>query len=110
MGVRFGGTPAGDAVAMVIDERNRQVGNEGFTTARDDGYVQCELARAAAAYATPRGFRRLQDDQRTPVAWPWAPGWWKPAAQTDAGRLRELSKAGALILAEMERILRKGGQ
>lgn len=95
------------ALRMVVSERERQTGTEGFTTERDDGYIQGELARAAAAYATPRGFRRLQEDQRTPVAWPWAPGWWKPATQTTEGRLRELAKAGALILAEMERLMRK---
>ncbi len=42
-----------------------------------------------------------------PIMWPWHPSTFKPEPQTYDGRLIELAKAGALILAEMERIMGK---
>lgn len=39
-----------------------------------------------------------------PWGWPWDASWWKPNA-----RRRNLVKAGALILAEIERIDRAAG-
>jgi hypothetical protein len=83
-----------DAARDVLAERRRQIEEEGWTTACDDEHAQGQMARAAACYA-------LHD--RISVngweAWPWAPEWWKP----DFGR-RDIVKAGALILAEIERI------
>jgi len=34
----------------------------------------------------------------TPMGWPWSPEWWKPK-----GSLRDLTRSGALLLAEKER-------
>ncbi|EPB5124259.1 hypothetical protein ACRJX6_000209 [Klebsiella pneumoniae] len=88
------------AAADVLAERQRQVTAEGWTAERDDSYQNSELADAAACYAIHahnQGFS-------TPAHWPWSPTWWK---QTNPRR--DLVKAGALILAEIERIDRAAG-
>ena len=74
----------------IAAERLRQVEAEGWTPAHDDDHNNGELADAAACYA--RG-------KQMSAVWPWDDGWWKPADQR-----RNLVKAGALIVAEIERI------
>ena len=86
------------ALLDVISERQRQRAVEGWTPEHDDAYQNGELADAAACYAISahnQGFS-------TPAHWPWAPDWWK-----QSGPRRDLVKAGALILAEIERIDRQ---
>lgn len=78
----------------VIDERLRQRRVEGWTPEHDDRHTNGELADAAALYASLQ-VRHLTGFE----VWPWAAEWWKP---TD--RRRDLVKAGALILAEIERL------
>lgn len=88
------------AAADVLAERQRQVTAEGWTTERDDGYQNSELADAAACYAIHahnQGFS-------TPAHWPWSQEWWKQTSPR-----RDLVKAGALILAEIERLDRAAG-
>lgn len=88
------------AAADVLAERQRQVTAEGWTAEGDDSYQNSELADAAACYAIHahnQGFS-------TPAHWPWSTTWWK---QTNPRR--DLVKAGALILAEIERIDRAAG-
>lgn len=83
------------AILDVISERQRQRAVEGWTSEHDDAYQNSELADAAACYAINahnQGFS-------TPAHWPWDPDWWK-----QSGPRRDLVKAGALILAEIERI------
>lgn len=72
----------------ILKERSRQVMQEGWDAAHDDEHSNDEIAMAAACYA-------LNDTAN----WPWSMGWWKP---TD--RRRDLVKAGALIIAEIERL------
>lgn len=81
----------------VLAERERQKEVEGWHPDHDDGYAECELAVAAAMYA-------LYSDSypnagQPPQLWPWAPEWWKPKDYR-----RDLIRAGALILAEIERL------
>ena len=90
----------------IAGERRRQIEAEGWTPAHDDKHANAELACAAAAYASHSAcFRDAEEcgvDYRTmqpPPEWPWSLEWWKP---TD--RRRDLIKAGALIVAEIERI------
>ncbi|MGE8129069.1 hypothetical protein ACQKQD_19010 [Methylobacterium sp. NPDC080182] len=88
------------AAVDVLAERRRQVEAEGWTHQHDDRHDEGEIARAAAAYAYGAG--RNPDDRKNnycPTFWPWNANWWKP---TD--RRRDLLKAGALILAEIERL------
>ena len=88
-----------DAARDVLAERQRQISGEGWTPEHDDKHSKGEMAEAAACYAAsasvPKSFKQLQ----CPGYWPWAFQWWKPS---DARR--DLVKAGALILAELERI------
>ncbi|HHB7631267.1 TPA: hypothetical protein ACN7L4_003948 [Klebsiella pneumoniae] len=88
------------AASDVLAERQRQVTAEGWTAERDDGYQNSELADAAACYAIHahnQGFS-------TPAHWPWSQDWWKQTSPR-----RDLVKAGALILAEIERLDRAAG-
>ncbi|MBB2196599.1 hypothetical protein HLH44_03815 [Gluconacetobacter sp. 1c LMG 22058] len=78
----------------VLHERERQRRVEGFTAARDDQYKTGELRRAAVSY--------VLNTLNSPKAfdwWPWDLAWLKPH-----GTRRDLVKAGALILAEIERL------
>jgi len=97
--VKPGGEPISRAEFDVIFERERQMLEEGWSAEYDDQYILDELARAAAIYATPPISRIHWDGEPAPATWPWDPKWWKP---TD--RRRDLVKAGALILAEIERL------
>ena len=106
---------AGDGVALIAEERRRQVEAEGWTPEHDDAHDRCELARAAVAYATPLARREMVTHRevsenggrdlvwRTPRDWPWDADWWKP---TTGDRVRELVKAGALLAAEIDRLQR----
>jgi len=92
-------TPEGwrsKAAGDVLAERKRQVDAEGWTPEHDDKYVDGQLAAAATCYAftAARSAHHLYN-----YVWPWSSDWWKPD-----GKRRNLVKAGALILAEIERL------
>lgn len=86
----------------IAAERERQKSVEGWSAEHDDKHNHEEMALAAACYALPRWSRRLAmqyvDDILSRL-WPWDAKWWKP----DKSR-RDLVKAGALIVAEIERL------
>lgn len=86
-----------EAARSVLAERARQIAAEGWTPEKDDAYNPGVLAEAGGIYAL-HAFdpRRVKE---TPEGWPWSPGWWKPKDPRT-----NLVKAGALILAEIERI------
>lgn len=112
------------ALDDVAAERERQKTVEGLTEAHDDGLAGGTLARAAAAFALvaavddwDRG-RVLFDAERIRAGLEadtapnrfaaairfllpqdWEPSMWKPK-----DRRRDLIRAGALILAEIERL------
>ena len=90
------------AARDVLAERRRQIESEGWTPNGDDKYRMSDLSTAAACYALT-GNADARDD--VPQIWPWAPEWWKPA-----GDRRNLVKAGALILAEIERLDRASAE
>ncbi|AMM23203.1 hypothetical protein [Variovorax sp. PAMC 28711] len=83
-----------DAARDVLAERQRQIMSEGWTPEHDDAHDGGTLAVAAAYYA-------LNDVSHTygSVSWPWASEWLK-----DKGPRRNLVRAGALIIAEIERL------
>ncbi|VFS56088.1 hypothetical protein [Raoultella planticola] len=89
------------AAADVLAERKRQVTAEGWTPGHDDEYEHGELADAAGCYALSSELFDCAGEPPRP--WPWPDEWWKPTS-----RRRDLVKAGALILAEIERIDRAG--
>lgn len=87
------------AAADVLAERQRQVTAEGWTPEHDDEHGNGEMAVAAGFYAL-----HAHDDERvkkysSPGRWPWDAKSWKPGTAR-----RMLEKAGALILAEIERL------
>ena len=90
------------AAADVLAERRRQVEQEGWTHEHDEGHPFGELAEAAACYAAACADPEGSDVPlgRLGVHWPWIACWWKPSKDPR----RNLVKAGALILAEIERL------
>jgi hypothetical protein len=113
-----------DAVSLIAAERERQKSKEGWSAKHDADHVHDELAIAAACYALPDRAREIICDTipicgggsftqpgvryvtgtERPRLWPWERRWWKP---TPDDRIRELAKAGALIAAEIDRLLAK---
>ena len=83
---------------MIAAERRRQVDAEGWTPEHDAHYTSDDLALAAVCYALPD--RRRGNWIRWDF-WPWEERYWKP---TPGDRVRELTKAGALIAAEIDRL------
>jgi hypothetical protein len=86
--------PESPAIELIAQERKRQIIEEGFTVASDMAMnPNGELAAAAACYAMPR------------IAgsnWPWVRSDWKPSPKD---RKHELIKSGALIVAEIDRLM-----
>ncbi|HGA6477181.1 TPA: ead/Ea22-like family protein [Salmonella enterica subsp. enterica serovar Saintpaul] len=88
------------AILDVIAERQRQQSVEGWTPEHDDQYGKSQLLWASSCYL----LNTIQPFNRIPMDWPWDSSWWKPTNSR-----RDLVKAGALILAEIERIDRAAG-
>lgn len=88
------------ALEDVVNERGQHFTREGWTVAHDDAHRPGDLSRAGAAYA----LMAFSPNKRhgPPGWWPWATAWWKPATSR-----RDLVKAAALMLAEIERIDRE---
>jgi hypothetical protein len=98
------------AIDDVLTERRRQIEAEGWTPEHDDAHTDFSMAKAACIYAvgatlnTPdRSVMDSHGADGTPgwmkELWPWDIKWWKPT-----GRRRDLVKAAALIIAEIERL------
>jgi len=96
---------ASDALRDVTAERRRQIEAEGYDQSHDDEHVNDEIAALACFYAMPPGAREWDTsstgyglrlgDAILPHGW---------GSIEDGDRRRELVKAGALILAEIERL------
>jgi hypothetical protein len=84
-----------NGVERIAAERQRQVEVEKWDDAHDSNHVHGELSIAASCYALCE-----EGEKRLPENWPWDRAYWKPS-----NRLRMLEKAGALIAAEIDRIL-----
>lgn len=93
----------------VLAERRRQVEAEGWTPAHDDRHNNGSLALAAACYACnaatwAQRSAAIPKSEYSKFAapgfrWPWSQKWWKPKDQR-----RDLVRAAALLLAEIERL------
>lgn len=90
------------AALDVLAERSRQIAKEGWTPEHDDEHTDGQMAAAAASYAVASAAPGVFHEGLPPALWPWSSKWWKPGE-----RRRMLVKAGALILAEIERIDRR---
>lgn len=94
-------------VERIALERHRQVASEGFTPEEDDKHHYGELAKAAGCYSWLAGQSEGLCEafvNTPPPLWPdnWHSTWWKPSDD----QVRNLEKAGALIAAEIDRIMR----
>ncbi|MEE4461971.1 hypothetical protein V2S84_07535 [Azotobacter chroococcum] len=88
------------AARDVLTERRRQIEQEQWCPEHDDQYTRGQLASAAASYATSAYWHAIgHGTYEPPPRWPWGESNWKPTTAR-----RDLVKAGALILAEIERL------
>jgi hypothetical protein len=96
--------PKTDGVARIEEERRRQIEEEGFSLKHDlERNAHGECARAAACYALPMEIRSsFFSLGMGHLLWPWATKRFKPIPKD---RIRELEKAGALVAAEIDRLL-----
>lgn len=84
------------AARDVLAERHRQVSVEGWTPEHDDEHDSGDLREAAICYI--QGFPTWNIKEGI-QRWPWAESWWKPTTLR-----RNLVKATAMLIAEVERI------
>ena len=92
-------------IELIEAERKRQIEVEGFDADHDKSHNSDALAVAAAHYAMPesaRTFMMTSDHKYLPIFWPFEAEWWKPCP---GDRIKELVKAGALIAAEIDRLI-----
>lgn len=93
--------PMSWAAADVLIERQRQQSVEGWSTDHDDQHNNEEIAAFAALYAAPASDRNADAGYGLTIGDRLCPEGWHPKF---GDRRRELVKAGALILAEIERL------
>ena len=93
-----GATETPRAWLDVLGERVRQITAEGWTADHDDAHSLGQMAGAALCYLA-EDIPHWARQQAHGCYWPWDAGWWKPGDHR-----RNLVKAGALILAEIERL------
>lgn len=88
------------AIGEIAAERKRQIEVEGWNVEHDSQHVAGELAAAAACYALS-SFLDTDHSRNTIFTryWPWDRKWWKPR-----GGRADLVRAGALIVAQIERM------
>lgn len=89
---------------LITDERDRQIKVEGWSAAHDDEHATGEMLRAAIIYLHWGTDRAPQMNGDVPMSWPWSAEWWKPK-----DRKANLVRAGALMVAERDRLMRKEG-
>jgi hypothetical protein len=94
------------ALADVAAERRRHIETEGWDATHDDEHKDGSLALAAGSYcesaARPKLLARKPGCAfAIPKLWPlsWSRDWWKPKSPRE-----DLVRAGALIIAEIERL------
>ncbi len=94
-----------------LGERRRQIESEGWSAQHDDHHADGSLLQAAMQYyrhalGLPMPTRRrvftLTRQVLIPLQWPWDDRWWKPKTAH-----RDLERAGALCLAEIDRLRRE---
>lgn len=108
----FGETTRQAGADLIAAERRRQLG-EGWTFEHDDEHTEGDLAYVAAWLAAPpsaRVFVDLSRDRDAPESYSYVkltrPSW--GVANKPLSRVEALTKAGALIAAEIDRLLREG--
>lgn len=84
---------------LIATERQRQIDEEGFTPQHDAQHDDYSLINAASCYL------HASENDHVKRYWPrsWSWNWWKPTT-----RIKNLIKAGALIAAELDRLIDNG--
>ena len=101
-------------VNIIAKERYRQLTVEHYDAEHDSHHRDGDLAIAGAIYALPETARLFATHslvggvvKMLPLLWPFEPSEYKP---TREDRIKELAKAGALIAAEIDRLLAKNNK
>jgi len=111
----------GTGIELIAKERKRQINDEGWSAEHDLQHTSNELAMAAACYALDKEeVFVLKSQMGEPPEifdpWPWfskyyrysdnAPGYIKTHDKRDThDRIKKLTISGALIAAELDRLL-----
>ena len=110
--------PGNAGAELIAEERKRQIEKEGFTAEHDANHLCSELTDAAVMYAMRAYWKKRIDpmiigtDEMPGIMWPFGIEFFKPSNEPwPDGRIKDLVKAGALIAAEIDRLLniKKGG-
>lgn len=88
-----------DGAERIALERARQ--RQYWTDTHDDSHDAGELAAAAVSYTL---YADLPAADTPPGMWPWDKADWRPTGDP----ITQLTKAGALLAAEIDRLLRAG--
>jgi hypothetical protein len=104
----------------IARERQRQIDEIGYDAKHDDEHHDGDIARAAACYAMPERLyveRRFRGQITFADPWPWDPRFDRrpedkhgdpdPERTKREERIDLLTKAGALIAAEIDRLTRR---
>jgi len=98
-------------IELIIEERQRQIDKEGWDSEHDDSHTSMCLATASASYAlhvasnhadVHESWKEILKECSNKV-WPFDEQWFKP---TPEDPIKQLVKAGALIVAEIDRLQR----
>lgn len=97
-------------IQLIAEERQRQIEIEGWTYEHDAEHKEGELANAACAYAMTNDMISFIDNEWGNDMflhfWPFDLEWLKRDYTDNTNlRIRDLQKAGALIVAEIDRLL-----
>ena len=96
----------GEGARRIVVERIRQKTVEGWTPSHDAQHANGELSVAAACYAVHNSNQDVCVVIPPGIdAWPWDKKWDK---RRKHDRIRRLEIAGALIAAEIDRLLASG--
>jgi hypothetical protein len=92
-----------DGATLIVDERRRHTNVLGYDAARDDKYLNNELAIAAGCYALDETFAKAVAPNGSD-AWPLSP---EGDKRQRLDHVRKLVMAGSLIAAQIDIELRK---
>lgn len=92
---------------MIKAERQRHADEEGWTLEHDDQWIHGELVRAAVTYLVWYLGNIIKQWTVNVVCfgelWPWDLKWWKTSNDEP---IENLVKAGSMIAAEIDRMIR----
>lgn len=84
---------------LIAEERRRQVEEEGWDAKHDAQHSPGDLSYVARCYTSVY----IHENTPLPEGWPWNVEYWKPSDD----KIKNLVRAGALIAAEIDLLLRR---